>query len=1826
MSTGQNATKSFRGGVSYADWMPAQVAHRRQGVRMRGKLALLGTVAVFGVFALPCRGEASRVAVIDFSLTEAEGSRDPEIVNFSRDVQARLLVHSEFAWIERQEFDRIEQEVDRGGLAQTGATAAVRLGHWLHADLLVRGEITGSAPGKGELTIEVIDLKRAEVVGSRKVPVTVNPWNLVRPVAADADRAAATALSVLKESQEILERNRAAVVIAPLYFRNTGITERLNYLEGRLTDAITQTAARTPAVRVLQFPRTSAASGESELVVAGLTDSDPDAWQQVADWYVWGTFTEGKSEGVAFEDAPVTVSAMVWGGAGSPREVRWEGPVRNLDQGLGVLSKGILDLARDRPAAAARTDRDRKRVANQLRRRASEVKRQIDENENPQGGVSRDFSISPEGRNLVRYYGRLLDLACFFDPLNPELQMDRLLRSWREHPLTPAETLRLSWRRFGDYQSYARRFEHRPDGSFDWKLRETTTGILEGILGMIERSRSGRPDAVKMTPEENLRQFRLALGLWCQEVSAANRPLVGQALPEGFESFDRARIDYLRDFIRRDAIVARKALEEVWPWLKKAVGKELHENRDSNYPYGVISVYAAFGDLPRATQLLDEAWNAADRPPVATASANPPGPPALPPKPEKPWLFAQQPVSGTSMTKAPPLNASVRELDLWPRYEYSCPYRDRPIVKRPPGVTSLVWHRGALWIGQAVPETVSEAARPYASNNYLWRYDPALQTKELVTRELHAHSAVRVAVSRGDQLWLGMDSEGVWQLSAEPGKVRQFRAEDGVASPRIFGAAAEGKSLDFAGGNRELPTIARYASDTGSWSALPAPSPLRFGMGALAMGTLPKITMAPYAPEIAIFENWLAEVTPIPAFYNLSTKTWIDLPGTPSGDPARPLASRICSSLSADEGGFWLGFENEILQFDPRAPEKMREIPLPGTPIAAADEGTRLWLILETATGQSLLALLDKGSGQCAGRLELPEPPPELPGGAAVWRADAIPTTRYNKIAIAGGRVWIGGPRLLEVTLRTVAPAAAGAGSGVDHPLFRAAWRGDFAAAKTALATKPDCREATASGWTPLLAAVDGGNEEVVRLLLGAGADPNCLSRDGLSPLGLASARGDLGLVRLLLGSGAKPDLIPAAGVRGLTKHWLPVEPLTPNLEITTPPSQPANVRATTTETGDVVLSWENRSNNESFFEIDRCDLRGYPLHAIARVPAGAVTWTDEMPPRGVEVGYRVLALNGAPRTTGYEDEPSLWVETSKPEWVFDLRMGDVLAFPPIIECQTPLMAAAGAGHLDMIQALMAAKASLDLRDPVGQTALLLAVRAGRYEAARALLAAGAHADVPDGNGRTAAQVVYERHDDESLWRETLQSLEGNRRARETSRLLQLAAGDGQLHDLDSLRELGATVDGASEYGGTALSLAIASGQSGAARWLLDHGFSLTKKIRTPSGISTTAVGAAAAAVAKGKQPDLTLLLDSGISVNETIDGLPLLALAAQSGNRDAVALLIQRGADQALKSRQGGLPISYASTEAVKALFAHTATDSWLLPTNSVNWLTCGPSVNPPAPDPAKANVNARLLAACQKNDFNGVALAVADGAQMDFRDPSNEFGRTPLVIALKAHALQAARWLVENGAEANLATGKGYVPLSFAILTRDSKMVDCLLHAGADPNGNGHGSSSPLMTAGDGGSLESAARLLDAGADPNLASWTADGYREPPLAVALLAGNTPMVDLLLSRGANPRAQGFDMISGDGGRRPNPWPSLLMYAASGGKMDLVRKMIAAGQDPRFATLQGLDALAWASGRGQDEVVKYLLPLVGPSPHAMEMANSHGHASTVELLRKAGYE
>jgi ankyrin repeat protein len=263
--------------------------------------------------------------------------------------------------------------------------------------------------------------------------------------------------------------------------------------------------------------------------------------------------------------------------------------------------------------------------------------------------------------------------------------------------------------------------------------------------------------------------------------------------------------------------------------------------------------------------------------------------------------------------------------------------------------------------------------------------------------------------------------------------------------------------------------------------------------------------------------------------------------------------------------------------------------------------------------------------------------------------------------------------------------------------------------------------------------------------------------------------------------------------------------------------------------------------------------------------------------------------------------------------------------------------------------------------------------------------------------------------------------------------------------------------------------------------------------------------------------------------------------------------------------------------------------------------------------------------VAAAKAGDTAAVTAALRAGAEID---QQCEDGRTALHHALIAQKPEIVRLLVTEGASVNITSRGGNTPLNFAIQNgQQMEMIELLLAQGADPNACGERGYAALYSAVVTPNHAALARLLETNAEVNLHWMDQDTYYlRSPLTMALLKGDEESTAKLLAAGANPRAQTYSFVQVENATRQENQPSLLMFAAYGRKLALVKQMIALGQDPKFKTHEGYDALAWAATAKAKEVVEYLLPLSDHKGRALESAREKGYADIAQLLEQVGYQ
>ena len=124
--------------------------------------------------------------------------------------------------------------------------------------------------------------------------------------------------------------------------------------------------------------------------------------------------------------------------------------------------------------------------------------------------------------------------------------------------------------------------------------------------------------------------------------------------------------------------------------------------------------------------------------------------------------------------------------------------------------------------------------------------------------------------------------------------------------------------------------------------------------------------------------------------------------------------------------------------------------------------------------------------------------------------------------------------------------------------------------------------------------------------------------------------------------------------------------------------------------------------------------------------------------------------------------------------------------------------------------------------------------------------------------------------------------------------------------------------------------------------------------------------------------------------------------------------------------------------------------------------------------------NPRLRLLTAA-------LALLLATGAAQPSADVADEWGRTPIIVALQKRDQAAFEALLARGADLRSTDAWGRTPLLVAMQTRNTAAASRLIEAGCDVNAANRNDITPLISAAQSNNVQAASLLIEAGADPN-------------------------------------------------------------------------------------------------------------------------------------------
>lgn len=253
------------------------------------------------------------------------------------------------------------------------------------------------------------------------------------------------------------------------------------------------------------------------------------------------------------------------------------------------------------------------------------------------------------------------------------------------------------------------------------------------------------------------------------------------------------------------------------------------------------------------------------------------------------------------------------------------------------------------------------------------------------------------------------------------------------------------------------------------------------------------------------------------------------------------------------------------------------------------------------------------------------------------------------------------------------------------------------------------------------------------------------------------------------------------------------------------------------------------------------------------------------------------------------------------------------------------------------------------------------------------------------------------------------------------------------------------------------------------------------------------------------------------------------------------------------------------------------------------------------------------QILQAAAAGDHAAVERELKAGADKDVRQlfSTNEQGMTPLMYAIRAGSLPAAKLLIEKQCNVNIAAGNGRTALMYAAMGDEPALVRLLIDAKASVSARAEDGWTALMLASARGKTESVKALLAAGADVG----QRNRWRQTALMVASRTGDIETVKALLASGSL-----IDDVDADGS-------TALSVAVSGAdNPEVVALLIANGSKVDAADNEGMTPLMRAAERGSIALTKLLLDKKADPTmrdrrgwRALEWANNRGDAYGQEV-------
>ena len=388
---------------------------------------------------------------------------------------------------------------------------------------------------------------------------------------------------------------------------------------------------------------------------------------------------------------------------------------------------------------------------------------------------------------------------------------------------------------------------------------------------------------------------------------------------------------------------------------------------------------------------------------------------------------------------------------------------------------------------------------------------------------------------------------------------------------------------------------------------------------------------------------------------------------------------------------------------------------------------------------------------------------------------------------------------------------------------------------------------------------------------------------------------------------------------------------------------------------------------------------------------------------------------------------------------------------------------------------------------------------------------------------------------------------------------------------VDELVRAGASVTAVNAFGVTPIYTAAERGNATIIRRLIASGAKANGTDRSGDTILM-------AAVRSGSLDAVTALVEAGADVNAADPqlGHTVLMWAVRSDSASIARLLLARGASLEARTRTGAKPAARPPGAGGGS--------------HGVGIVRSGvPPQGEQLPTPGGMTP---LLFAARDGSLEAARVLIDAGANLNATDPN---GMTPLMMAITNGQIRVAQLLVDKGADVRAADWYGRTPLWAAVEIRNLDM-----RSGATDNGIDRDGAMRLITS-----------ILDKGVDVNARVKEFPPQRRHLLPLASLewvdftgqtafiraaqSADVPLMKLLLSKGADPALTTFNGTSALMAAAGVNWVVGQTYSESPARwLEAVQLCLELGLDVNAVNEMGLAAVHGAANRGSDDIIELL--------------------------------